>query len=82
VYVCNLRPQPPETAGFDGIDHLEAVLHHGVPVDVMVAPVGPTGAVGTGEPVRGVRIVTADVARLDGTGHDAQRLASALEGLT
>ena len=43
MYVCNLRPQPPETAGFDGADHLRAVLAHGVPVDVMVVaePPGP-----------------------------------------
>ena len=36
IYVCNLRPQPPETAGFTAADHLDAVLDHGVPVDVMV----------------------------------------------
>ena len=36
VYVCNLRPQLPETAGFTAEDHLRAVLDHGVPVDVMV----------------------------------------------
>ena len=38
VYVCNLRPQLPETAGFTAEDHLRVVLDHGVPVDVMVAP--------------------------------------------
>src|SRR5262249_13976629 len=36
VYVCNLRPQLPETAGFTAMDHLRAVLDHGVPVDTMV----------------------------------------------
>jgi uncharacterized cofD-like protein len=41
VYVCNLRPQPPETAGFAPVDHLRALLDHGVPVDAMVAPVPP-----------------------------------------
>ena len=38
IYVCNLRPQPPETAGFTTDDHLRAVRDHGVPVDVMVPP--------------------------------------------
>ncbi len=37
VYVCNLRPQLPETAGFDDADHLQTVLAHGIPIDVMVA---------------------------------------------
>ena len=36
VYVCNLRPQPPETAGFGEVEHLKAVLDHGIPIDVMV----------------------------------------------
>ena len=38
VYVCNLRPQLPETAGFTTDDHLRAVRGHGVVVDVMVPP--------------------------------------------
>lgn len=43
VYVCNLRPQYPETAGFSADDHLLALLRHGVGVDVMVAD--PAGLV-------------------------------------
>src|ERR1700722_4799107 len=46
VYVCNLRPQLPETAGFTTADHLRAVLDHGVPVDVMVAPASAAGPEG------------------------------------
>jgi uncharacterized cofD-like protein len=38
IYVCNLRPQPPETAGFTTDDYLRAVRDHGVPIDVMVPP--------------------------------------------
>jgi uncharacterized cofD-like protein len=36
VYVCNLRPQPPETAGFDVAAHLDALSRHNVTVDVVV----------------------------------------------
>ena len=36
VYVCNLRPQQPETAGFDVAAHLEALSRHNVAVDVVL----------------------------------------------
>ena len=36
VYVCNLRPQQPETAGFDVAAHLAALTRHGVTVDVVL----------------------------------------------
>ncbi len=36
VYVCNLRPQQPETAGFDVAAHLDALSRHNVSVDVVV----------------------------------------------
>jgi uncharacterized cofD-like protein len=75
VYVCNLRPQLPETAGFDCARHLRAVLDHDVPVDVMVAPPGNP------ESIEGVRVVAADLARADGGGHDAERLARVLRAL-
>jgi uncharacterized cofD-like protein len=76
IYVCNLRPQLPETARYSAADHLDAVLDHGVPVDVMLAPPGLPST------VRGVRVVTAALARPDGSGHDPQRLAAMLERLT
>jgi hypothetical protein len=75
VYVCNLRPQPPETARFTAEDHLRAVLDHGVPVDVMVASTFPGDALG-------VRVVAADLERPDGSGHDPERLAEVLRMLT
>ena len=36
VYVCNLRPQLPETAGYDVADHVAALDRHDVPVDVVL----------------------------------------------
>ena len=77
VYVCNLRPQLPETAGFDEADHLRALLDHGVAVDVMVAS-GDPGP----DRVAGVPVVRAPLARLDGGGHDPSALAAVLGRLT
>jgi uncharacterized cofD-like protein len=76
VYVCNLRPQPPETEAFEEEHHLRAVLDHGVPVDVFLAaaPEGP-------DRVLGVPAVRARLAREDGGGHDPRRLAAVLRGL-
>lgn len=91
VYVCNLRPQPPETAGYTEADHLEAVLGHGVPIDVMVAPTlaAPTGGSGyAGRPggveedrIHGVPVVRAQLACPDGSGHDPRALAAILSRL-
>lgn len=36
AYVCNLRPQLPETAGYDVAAHVEALTAHGIDVDVVV----------------------------------------------
>ena len=36
VYICNLRPQLPETEGFTVADHVDALTRHGVPVDLVV----------------------------------------------
>jgi uncharacterized cofD-like protein len=80
VFVCNLRPQPPETAGYGDGDHLGAVLDHGIPLDTMVVngPPGRRAANGQG----GVEVVSDALARPDGSGHDPERLAAALSGLT
>jgi uncharacterized cofD-like protein len=77
VYVCNLRPQIPETAGFSAADHLRAVLAHGVPVDVMV-----THDRSTPEYLFGARVVRAPISRSDGAGHVPARLAAVLRRLT
>ena len=81
VYVCNLRPQPPETDGFDEAAHLRAVLDHGIPVDVMLAS-GPDGSAAGAGTLLGVPVVRADLAAADGSGHDPARLAAALRRLT
>lgn len=80
VYVCNLRPQHPETAGFSEADHLRALLDHGIPVDVMVAHGRPAAA--GEERLLGVRVLRADLARPDGGGHQPEGLAAALSRLT
>ena len=77
VYVCNLRPQPPETAGFGEAEHLRAVLDHGIPVDVMLSGV-PSGP----DRIEAVKVVRADLGRSDGGGHDPRGLAALLSGLT
>ncbi|HUJ67822.1 MAG TPA: hypothetical protein VLX59_19920, partial [Acidimicrobiales bacterium] len=81
VYVCNLRPQLPETAGFTCEDHVRAVLEHGIRPDVVVASTGPE-APGTGGSLLGIPVVEGELARPDGTGHDPDRLAALLEMLT
>ncbi len=83
VYVCNLRPQPPETAGFGEADHLRAVLDHEVPVDVMVAaPTAGADPPPPGERLLDVPVVRADLTCPDGSGHDPRALASVLYRLT
>ena len=86
VYVCNLRPQSPETAGFTAADHVRAVVEHGVPIDVVVVnspdPRPPDHADQPAGDVLGVPLIRADLARADGGGHDPQRLAAVLAKLT
>jgi uncharacterized cofD-like protein len=73
VYVCNLRPQVPETSDFDAAAHLRALRDHGVDVDVVVHdPAGmPAGDLD-------VPVVSAPLGRPDGLAHDADRLAAVL----
>ena len=76
VYVCNLRPQLPETAGYDVAAHVHALQAHGLDIDVVLChpdslPVG----------LLDVECVQRPVARPDGTGHDPALLAAALEAL-
>lgn len=48
VYVANLAPQIPETAGFDLADHVQVLVEHDIPIDVVLAPAGAsTDAPGT-----------------------------------
>jgi uncharacterized cofD-like protein len=82
VYVCNLRPQRPETAGFGLGEHLEALAAHGVEPDVVVVdprwlPERP-GGLGAG---LGAEVIEASVGRDDGVAHDPVRLAAVLADL-
>jgi uncharacterized cofD-like protein len=76
VYVSNLRPQIPETAGLDVAAHVEALRAHGVEVDVVVHDPNamPAGRLG-------VPVVETAVARSDGLAHDPVRLAAVLSQL-
>jgi uncharacterized cofD-like protein len=76
VYVCNLRPEVPETADFDVAMHLEALARHGIEVDVAVCD--PT-RIPFGKSI--CRIVEAPLARSNGRAHDPVKLAAALVGL-
>jgi uncharacterized cofD-like protein len=77
VYVCNLRPQVPETAGFDVADHVAALADHGLAVDVVLCHPGalPMGDVD-------VVYVEEAVAAPDLSEHDPALLAEALSRLT
>jgi uncharacterized cofD-like protein len=87
VYVCNLRPQDPETAGYDADAHLAALAAHGVAIDAILCDpsttVGVPGpAAGGAEPgPRAVRVVAAPVAGPSGHSHDPALLADVLSRL-
>jgi uncharacterized cofD-like protein len=73
VYVCNLRPQLPESAGFDAAAHLRALRAHDVIVDVVVhdPTAMPAGSLD-------VPVVESPLARADGLAHDSVLLAAVL----
>jgi uncharacterized cofD-like protein len=77
VYVANLRPQLPETAGYDIAAHVEALTAHGVEVDVVLYD---DGAIPTGDIAGGLHSVKARLTG-EGPGHDSARLATALSDL-
>jgi uncharacterized cofD-like protein len=77
VYVCNLRPQVPETTGYDVAAHVAALARHNVTVDVVVCDSIQGMAIGaTDVPVRDVPLTGEN--RLV---HSPARLAEALSGL-
>jgi uncharacterized cofD-like protein len=74
VYVCNLRPQLPETAAYAVADHVEALERHGVVVDVVVVDAGspmPLGSVAAD-------VVSAPLVGRNPLVHDPDLLAAAL----
>ena len=77
VYVCNLRPQEPETSGYDVAAHVAALARHNVAVDVVLC-----------DSIGGMDVGTTDVTVRDVplTGenslvHHPGKLAHALSGL-
>ncbi len=77
VYVCNLRPQVPETQDFDVAAHVAALARHNVTVDVVVCDTIQGMAIGaTDVPVRDVPLTGEN--RLV---HSPAKLAQALAGL-
>ena len=77
VYVCNLRPQLPETAGFDVAAHVAALARHDVPIDVVLCDRSQGMALGE----VGVRVVDAPLTGSNVLVHSPARLAQALAGL-
>jgi uncharacterized cofD-like protein len=73
IYVCNLRPEVPETHAFSVAMHVEALLAHGVDVDVVVCD---TAGLALGEVP--VPVVDTSLARPNGLAHDPAKLASTL----
>lgn len=79
VYVCNLRPQEPETSGYDVAAHVAALIRHHVHVDSVLFDPAEMDA---GAPLpEGIQTFPRALARPDGTGHDPAQLARALSGL-
>lgn len=76
VYVCNLGPQEPETAGYRAADHVDALLAHGLEVDVVVCHAGGLAVDDIDLPV-----VERPVATPSGLAHDPVLLADALREL-
>jgi uncharacterized cofD-like protein len=76
IYVCNLRPQIPETEHFDVAMHVEALVAHGVDVDVTVCD---TSSLALGNPR--FPVVDVPLARTNGMAHDSAKLASTLADL-
>jgi uncharacterized cofD-like protein len=76
VYVCNLRPQHPETAGYDVAAHVDALRAHGLEVDVVLCHPGSLPRGLTDAPC-----VERLIANPDGSAHDPAQLAAALSDL-
>jgi len=77
VLVCNLRPQIPETEGYDVGRHVSALEAHGIPVDLVLCDTSAGMALGSVW-ARVVDVELTDPARRV---HDPGRLAQALSGL-
>jgi uncharacterized cofD-like protein len=74
IYVANLHPQLPETAGFTLGDHVDALVRHGVRPDVVLVDEACEYATQR----CALEVVVEDVARPNGLAHDAEKLAQAV----
>src|SRR5207302_10177608 len=83
VYVCNLRPEEPETTGYDLAAHVAALEAHGITADaVLWDPANMALGGGPSTDLAGLLDVRkADLARPDGAAHDPLKLATALRDL-
>ncbi len=85
VYVCNLRPQEPESAGYDVASHVRALADHGVSVDVVLYDPSSGMAVGDLDAVGAfggsIRVVETTLSSPSKLAHDPAKLAGALSGL-
>lgn len=79
VYVCNLRPQASETAGYGVAEHVAALERHGIRPAVVVYDPATLGEAPAGLPVR---LVGAQLADPGGGAHRSDLLGPVLAGLT
>ena len=80
LYVCNLHPQIPETAGYDVAAHLDALARHGIEVDVVLCDTSsgmPAGSLGRGA----AALVDVPLTGQRALAHDPGKLAEALSRL-
>ena len=77
VYVCNLHPELPETAGYDVAANVRALKEHSIAVETVLCDTGPGMEVGSVE----CRVVQRALAGSNGLVHDPGRLGRALEDL-
>lgn len=76
VFVANIANEKGDARGFGLVEHVEALIDHGVKVDVVLAQADPPiDEIAVGD------LVTADLAADDGWSHDPGRLAHALQQL-
>ena len=76
VYVCNLRPQVPETEGYDLAAHLGALADHGLEIDDVVCDPARLDVGDVSVPCHRL-----DLALEDGSGHDPVKLGGILATL-
>lgn len=76
VYVANLAASEVETQGYDLVDHVDALVRHGIEPDLVVAH---PGALPRGE--RALPLVEQRVARPNGLAHDPELLGEVLRTL-